>query len=251
MNGSQEVNFMVEMSFCGTRYHGFQKQKNGIATIQQTVEEGIFRLLGERAEINGCSRTDAGVHANSFIFSVSLKSPINERGLIFGLNGVLPKDISILSCRRVGGDFHARFDCSGKEYVYKIHNSEIRNPFYENRIFRSWYPIDEKKLDLAAKDFIGRHDFKAFCSSDTDKEETVRTVFSFDVSRSGDIVEFTVSGDGFLYNMVRIMVGTLLFINDGKLSRDSIPKIIKSKDRTRAGKTVPAHGLYLNRVFYD
>lgn len=244
------TNFKVTMSFRGTNYHGFQKQDSGIRTIQQTVEEGIYSLLGERAEIYGCSRTDAGVHANEFVFSLPLESPITERGVVFGLNGVLPKDISILSCEKAADDFHARYHCKGKEYVYLIHNSEIRSPFYEDTVFRSWYPIDDGKLDKAAKDFIGRHDFKSFCSTDTDKTETVRTVFSFDVTRNADIVRFCVRGDGFLYNMVRIMVGTLLFINDDKLPADSIPEIISAKDRTFAGKTVPPHGLYLNKVFY-
>lgn len=244
------TNYKVTMSFRGTNYHGFQKQDSGIKTIQQTVENGIFRLLGEKAEIYGCSRTDAGVHANEFVFSVALDSTITERGMVFGLNGVLPKDISILSCQTASDDFHARYHCKGKEYVYLIHNSEIRNPFYEDTVCRSWYPIDEKKLDIACKGFIGTHDFKSFCSTDTDKTETVRTVYDFGVEREGDIVKFTVSGDGFLYNMVRIMVGTLLFVNDGKMAIDDIPKIIAAKDRTSAGKTVPPHGLYLNKVFY-
>ena len=137
-------NYKVRMSFRGTNYHGYQRQDSGIPTVQQTVEEGIFRLLGERAEIFGCSRTDAGVHANEYVFSVKLDSTINERGVVFGLNGVLPKDISILSCERADDDFHARYNCRGKEYVYLIHNSEIRNPFYEDTLYRSWYPIDDK-----------------------------------------------------------------------------------------------------------
>lgn len=244
------TNYKVTMSFRGTAYHGYQKQDSGIKTIQQTVENGIFRLLGEKTEIFGCSRTDAGVHANEYVFSVMLNSTISERGIVFGLNGVLPKDIAITSCSVAADDFHARYCCKGKEYIYLIHNSEIRSPFYEDTVFRSWYPIDEKKLNVACKDFIGTHDFKSFCSSDTDKTETIRTIYSFDVTRDNDIVRFSVSGNGFLYNMVRIMIGTLLFINDGKLAVDSIPEIINGRDRTLAGKTVAAHGLYLNKVFY-
>ena len=243
-------NYKVRMSFRGTNYHGYQKQDSGIPTVQQTVEEGIFCLLGERTEIFGCSRTDTGVHANEYVFSMKLDSTISERGVVFGLNGVLPKDISILSCERADDDFHARYHCRGKEYVYLIHNSEIRNPFYEDTLYRSWYPIDDKKLNIACKDFIGTHDFKSFCSTDTDKVGTVRTVYDFSVLREGDIVKFTVSGDGFLYNMVRIMVGTLLFINDGKMELHAIPGIISALDRTAAGKTVPPNGLYLNKVFY-
>ena len=184
-------NYKVRMSFRGTNYHGYQRQDSGIPTVQQTVEEGIFRLLGERAEIFGCSRTDAGVHANEYVFSVKLDSTINERGVVFGLNGVLPKDISILSCERADDDFHARYNCRGKEYVYLIHNSEIRNPFYEDTLYRSWYPIDDKKLNIACKDFIGTHDFKSFCSTDTDKVGTVRTVYDFNVQRERDTVSYT------------------------------------------------------------
>lgn len=243
-------NYKVTMSFNGTKYHGFQRQDSGIPTVQQTVEKAFYKLLGEQVTINGCSRTDAGVHANEFVFSVAIENTIDERGIIFGLNGVLPKDIAITACEEVPLDFHARFNCKGKEYIYLIHNSEIRSPFYEHTVFRSWYPIDAEKLDKASKDFIGTHDFKSFCATDTDKSETTRTIYDFSVTRQGNIVKFSVKGDGFLYNMVRIMVGTLLFINDDKLTIDSIPEIIAAKDRSKAGKTVPPQGLYLNKVFY-
>lgn len=243
-------NYKVTAAFSGTAYHGFQRQENGLRTVQGEIERAIKKLLGETVAINGCSRTDAGVHANAFVFNVFLESSIDCRGIVFGLNGVLPPDIAILAAEEAPEGFHARYHCKGKEYVYLIHNSEIKSPFYADRMYRSWYPIDEKKLDRAAKDFIGEHDFRAFCAASCDKDVTVRTVFDYTVTRSGDTVKFTVSGDGFLYNMVRITVGTLLFINDGKLPEDAIPKIIASRDRTKAGKTVPPQGLYLNRVFY-
>lgn len=243
------TNYKVTISYRGTAYHGFQRQED-VASVQGTVEDAIYKLIGERVTINGCSRTDAGVHANEFVFNVLLDSTINERGIIYGLNGVLPSDIAVLSCEIANDDFHARYDCRGKEYVYIIHNSEIKSPFYSDTAYRSWYPIDAEKLNIACKDFIGTHDFKSFCATACDKEITVRTIFDFKVEREGDLVKFTVSGDGFLYNMVRIMVGTLLFINDGKLPADSIPDIISSLDRTRAGKTVPPQGLYLNKVYY-
>lgn len=243
-------NYKVTAAFSGTAYHGFQRQENGLRTVQGEIERAIKKLLGETVAINGCSRTDAGVHANAFVFNVFLESSIDCRGIVFGLNGVLPPDIAILAAEEAPEGFHARYHCKGKEYVYLIHNSEIKSPFYADRMYRSWYPIDEKKLDRAAKDFIGEHDFRAFCAASCDKDVTVRTIFDYTVTRSGDTVKFTVSGDGFLYNMVRITVGTLLFINDGKLPEDAIPKIIASRDRTRAGKTVPPQGLYLNRVFY-
>ena len=154
------------------------------------------------------------------------------------------------SCEEADEDFHARYDCKGKEYEYVLHNSEIKNPFYKDTAYRHWYPIDEKKLDKAAQNFVGEHDFKAFCSTACEKENTVRTIHYFHVRREGDLIIFNVSGNGFLYNMVRIMVGTLLFINEGKIPEDAVPEILKSKDRTLAGKTVPPQGLYLNKVYY-
>lgn len=243
-------NLKVTTAFLGTAYHGFQRQEGGLRTVQGELERAIYKLLGEQVSINGCSRTDAGVHANNFVFSVKLESSIDDRGFQYGMNGVLPPDISILKCEGAADDFHARYHCRGKEYVYLIHNSEIKSPFLADRMYRSWYPIDANKLDRACKAFIGRHDFKAFCAAACDKEVTIREIFDYSVEREGDVVKFTVSGDGFLYNMVRITVGTLLFINDGKLAEDSIAEIIASKDRTRAGKTVPPQGLYLNKVFY-
>lgn len=243
-------NLKVTTAFLGTAYHGFQRQDGGLRTVQGELERAIYKLLGEQVSINGCSRTDAGVHANNFVFSVKLESSIDDRGFQYGMNGVLPPDISILKCEGAADDFHARYHCRGKEYVYLIHNSEIKSPFLADRMYRSWYPIDANKLERACKAFIGRHDFKAFCAAACDKEVTIREIFDYSVEREGDVVRFTVSGDGFLYNMVRITVGTLLFINDGKLAEDSIAEIIASKDRTRAGKTVPPQGLYLNKVFY-
>lgn len=243
-------NFLVKIAYNGSAYHGFQRQNNSLA-VQQVVEEAVEALTGQRVTINGCSRTDAGVHAREFYFSFPTDSTITCRGIVFGLNSRLPDDIAVLKCKEVSPDFHARYMCRGKEYEYIVHNSEIKNPFYKDTAYRSWYPIDEEKLDKAAQDFVGTHDFKAFCSADCEKENTVRTVNYFNVKRQGDVVIFTVSGDGFLYNMVRIMVGTLLFINEGKIGENDIPKILQSRDRTLAGKTVPPQGLYLNRVYYD
>ncbi|MBR1663353.1 MAG: tRNA pseudouridine(38-40) synthase TruA [Ruminococcus sp.] len=242
-------NFKVMMSYLGTNYHGFQIQDNAI-TVQQTVEEALSSLLNEDIKINGCSRTDTGVHARQFCFNFLTENTINERGIVFGGNARLPEDIAFLSCEETDMGFHARYDCKGKEYEYIIHNSEIKSPFYSDRAYKSWYPIDEKRLDAAAKLFVGEHDFKAFCSTDCDKENTVREIYSFDVSREGELVRFKISGSGFLYNMVRILVGTLLFINDNKIQESDIDRIFISKDRTLAGKTVPPHGLYLNKVFY-
>ncbi len=242
-------NFKVTIRYNGAAYHGWQRQNNSLA-VQEVFEKALCGLLGENVTVSGCSRTDAGVHARQYVLNFCTSSTITCRGIVFGLNSRLPDDIGVMTCEQAAEDFHARFDCIGKEYEYVIHNSEYKNPFYKDTAYRSWYPIDEKKLDKAAKDFIGEHDFKAFCCTDCDKENTVRRIDSFNVRREGDLVIFTVSGSGFLYNMVRIMVGTLLFINEGKLPENAIPDIIRSRDRTRAGRTVPPQGLYLNKVFY-
>ncbi len=243
-------NFLVRAAYNGAAYHGFQRQSNALA-VQQVIEEAIEALTGQAVTINGCSRTDAGVHAREYYFSFTIESGINCRGIIAGLNDKLPDDIAVLNCKEVPKDFHARFMCRGKEYEYIVHNSCIKDPFYKDTAYRSRIPIDEKLLDKAAQAFVGEHDFRAFCSADCEKENTVRKIYWFRVRREGDMVVFTVAGNGFLYNMVRIMVGTLLYINEGKIEADAIEEIIRSRDRTKAGITVPPQGLYLNKVFYD
>lgn len=243
-------NFKVTIAYNGAGYHGWQRQNNAL-TVQEVFEKALYMLTGKNITVNGCSRTDAGVHAREYVLSFALDTTINCRGIIFGLNPKLPDDISVLNCEEADENFHARYCCKGKEYEYIVHNSEIKNPFYKDTAYRSWYPIDAEKLDKAAKDFVGTHDFKAMCSTDCTKENTVRTIYYFNVRREGDLIFFNVSGNGFLYNMVRIMVGTLLFINEGKIGENDIPKILALKDRTKAGKTVPPQGLYLNKVYYD
>lgn len=242
-------NIKVKMSYMGAFYHGYQRQNNAV-TVQQMVEEALSRLLREEVTINGCSRTDAGVHAREYVFNFKTENPISLQGLIAGTNDILPDDVAILDVEEVNEDFHARFDCKGKEYEYVIHNSKIKNPFFSGTAMRYKYNLDERLLDREAKAFVGKYDFKSFCSADCDKEDTTRTVYSFDVTREGDLVKMRVSGDGFLYNMVRIMVGTLIYVNEGKIKEGTIKDIIEQKDRTKAGITVVPDGLYLNKVFY-
>lgn len=243
-------NLKIMMAYRGTAYHGFQIQNNGI-TIQEVVEKCVSKVLNESVTIHGCSRTDTGVHANQFCFSVRTNSMIRNLGFVRGVNGELPKDISILSCEDAEPDFHARFSCKGKEYLYLIHNSECKDPFTIDLACHYRRPFHAELVREAIPHFIGTHDFKAFCASGCSPEmNTVRTIQSMELETDGHKIRIYVRGDGFLYNMVRIIVGTLLDVNEGRIPIDQLDHILESGNRLLAGRTAPAHGLYLNRIFY-
>lgn len=244
-------NYLIEMAYDGSGYHGWQIQKNAV-TVQEVFQDAVVRVLGERPELKACSRTDTGVHARSFFVSMKSGTKIPPDRLVPALNRELPKDLTVRSCRRVAPTFHARYDCLGKEYQYQIWNHSLRDPFLKDRALHYWWKLDETRLDQAAKYYIGRHDFSSFCTLDRRKMgDLTRTVFDASVRRQGDLLIFSVSADGFLYHMVRIMTGTLLRVGEGKLSPEELPEIIAAKNRDRAGPTAPACGLYLHRVFYE
>ena len=244
-------NLKVIMAYRGTNYHGYQIQANAL-TVQEVVQKAVSEILNEKVTINGCSRTDTGVHANGYCFSVKTESRIPHINFIRGVNGKLPDDISILSCEDADEDFHARFSCKAKEYIYKIHMSESKNPFTSDLELHYRRPLDIELMDRAAKKFIGTHDFKSFCSVDTKTEDTVRTIYNFDVVRKDEnSVIMLVKGNGFLYNMVRAITGTVLYAAEGKLMPEDIPEILNSGNRTLAGPTAPPGGLYLTRVWYE
>ena len=246
----EERNLLVEIAYNGSRYHGFQVQENAV-TVQETVQDAIERILGKREDIIGCSRTDTGVHANQYFFNLHTDNPIACERFLAALNYHFPHDIAALSCRQVSPEFHARYHTKEKEYVYKILNSPIKDPFSQDLLFQYPYPLDVEKLNRAAGYFLGEHDFKAFCTKDFKVRPAVRTIYKSEVRREGNLVTYTVSGNGFLYNMVRIMTGTLLRVAQGKIDPDAIPAILESRDRARAGITAPACGLYLNRITYE
>lgn len=244
-------NILVILSYDGSRYHGWQVQKNAL-TVQEVFQNALEKIINEKVDIKGCSRTDTGVHANMYAVNFKTSSKIRCENIVYALNRFLPKDIAAIKSSEVPLDFHARYSCKGKEYIYKIWNNKIRNPFLNNRAFHYWYPLDENYLNSAAQMFIGSHDFTSFAT--LDKRETknmIRNIEKFNVYRNGDMVEFKVKADGFLYNMVRIMSGTLLRIAQNKIKPEEIPRIIESKNRKNAGPTAPPEGLYLNKVFYD
>ncbi len=245
-------NLKVCIAYNGAAYHGFQRQNNAV-TVQQTIEEKMSKLLGQDVTINGCSRTDTGVHARQFWFSTKIDNAIPCDGFVKGLNSLLPKDIAVLSCEEADKDFHARFSSKGKEYVYIVKNTPQRDVFADKLALHYPGSLDEKVMDKASKLFIGEHDFAAFCKAEAKEhlKSTVRTVYDFNVTRNGDEVIFTVSGNGFLHNMVRIMVGTLIYVNEGKRTEADILRSLETGDREDAGKTIPPEGLYLNKVFYS
>ena len=245
-------NLLFSIHYDGSRYHGWQIQTNAIS-VQEVFQNALFEILNEKCDIKGCSRTDAGVHANMYCVSVKVNSGIPCERLRMAMNKFLPADIAVHFIADVPLNFHARYSCVGKEYIYKIWNRRVRNPFLVNRAFHYWYPLDLEKLRLAGQNFVGTHDFTSFCTFDSrNPENMVRTVKSFDIDKTPEgLVTVRIAADGFLYNMVRIMVGTLLHVSMGKIAPDQIPDIITAKDRSLAGPTAVAHGLYLNKVFYD
>lgn len=241
---------MFKIAFDGSVFHGWQQQENA-TSVQGELKKAWERLTGEIPNIIGCSRTDAGVHANEYFFNVRTESSIPVEKFPVALSSAnLPKEIAIYSCEEVDYEFNARFDCVKKEYEYVIENTQIASPFLYKRALNHKYNINVELMNEAAQHFVGTHDFSAFCAADAQVKSKVRTIYSASVIREGDLVKFRVCGNGFLYNMVRIMAGTLIYVNDGKIKSEDIPDIIKMRDRKKAGITAIPDGLYLNKVYY-
>ncbi len=240
---------LLTIQYDGTRYHGWQVQPNGI-TVQETLQNAVERVCGVRYGITGCSRTDTGVHAKRFYCTVEEPEKPSVESLARALNANLPEDVAVLECRRVPEDFHPRYLANGKRYRYYLWNSPVRSPFYKEHSLHVRSRLDEAAMNETAKLFLGTHDFSAFCSAGSSVEDKHRTVTRSEVTREGDMVVFTVEADGFLYNMVRIFVGTLLDVQYGRLTADTVRQALKTGCRDYAGATAPAQGLFLDEVFY-
>ncbi len=249
--GGDLRNLLLTITYDGKGFHGWQIQPNAY-TVQEALQTALAQVIGEDFELKGCSRTDSGVHANMYCVSVKTAHPIPPERLRAALNRWLPLTVAVKDCREVEADFHARYSCKSKEYIYKIWNSEVRSPFLEGYALHYRYPLDAQKLHQAAQAYVGRHDFTSFCTLDNrEPGDLTRNVKAFSVTREGDMVTMKVEADGFLYNMVRIMVGTLLRVAQGKFQPDDIPAIIEKRNRQYAGPTAQACGLYLNKVHYE
>ena len=247
------MKILLNLSFVGTAYCGWQSQKNG-KSVQEALTRAANELFGTPCDVTGCSRTDSGVHANKYCVTVSPKGDteitVPTEKIPRALNTFLPDDISVSSAKIVDDDFHPRYNAVAKEYIYKIYTRQERDAFLAGRVW--FYPkkLDVEKMKLAAEKFLGKHDFSAFMAQGSKITDCERRVFSSEITVDGDMLTFRVEADGFLYNMVRIMVGTLVDVGTGRFSPDDITAIIEGKDRSKAGTTAPAEGLYLNNVKY-
>ena len=247
------MKLVLRISYVGTHFHGFQVQSGGVRTVQKTLQDAVEALFQTRYCVTGCSRTDSGVHAKEFFCTVDAGTDaarIPCERLPAAMNRYLPEDVAVTGAALAADSFHPRYCVLEKEYVYLIYHGAVRNPFLDGRVL--FYPkiLHPAQMNKAAAAFCGTHDFAGFMASGSDVRDTVRTVHAASVSDNDGILRFSVTADGFLYNMVRIMTGTLLAVSEGKIQAEDIPDILASRDRTRAGNTAPPEGLYLNRVCY-
>lgn len=251
------MKILLTISYVGTNYMGYQLQGDK-PTVALMLNRAVKKAFGVECNVTGCSRTDSGVHALGYQATIEAKHkdkpitvPIEK--IPVAINSALPKDICVISAREVGDSFHARYSVVKKEYVYKIRTNPIKDPFLAGRVLEYGRKISDEafeKMQMGASQFVGTHRFDAFMSSGSKIEDTTRTVYKSYLTKKGNIVEFHVVADGFLYNMVRIMVGTLLAIEKGKINETTVSWIINLRDRKNAGATAPADGLYLKKVYY-
>lgn len=242
-------NIALRLSYDGAKYHGWQQQPHD-ETVAGTLLRAVNRVCGDVAHITGCGRTDAGVHALRYCANFRTNSRIPADRLPLALNTLLPPDIAAFAAVDAPEDFNAISSCEKKEYTYRLVASRLRDPFLADRAY--FYPrrVDLEAMRRAAEKFVGTHDFAAVRNVGTETKTTVRTVFWFEVDQVGERIDMRVCADGFLYNMARAMVGTLLYVSEGKLNADDIPELLRLRDRRLTGPTAPPQGLYMSRIWY-
>ena len=243
-------NLRFTMSYDGTDYHGFQIQKEEI-TIEKVLKDAVLELTKEDVDIIGCGRTDAGVHSLNYTFNFKTNSKIPCDKFPIAFSTVLPDDISVLKCQEEDDNFHSRFSALKKTYKYVIYTGKTKNPFYNRYSYHYKIPLCIENMQKAAELMVGEKDFCCFMAQGRPIKDTVRIIYDLSVVQKGDFIEIEVTGNGFLYNMVRIIVGTLIAVGSGKMDYKEIENIINSKKRENAGMTVPPQGLFLKEVCYE
>ncbi len=243
-------NFKLIIQYDGTKYNGWQKQGNTRNTLQGIFENIISKIFDTDIEIYGSGRTDAGTHAKGQVANFKCETNMTVEEISSIINKYLPKDIAVIDCQEVDMRFHSRLNAKSKEYLYIIDNGEVHDPFMKNYAFRVEEKLDIELMKRAAYCFIGEHDFRAFCSNKRYKKSTVRTIYSIDIIENEGKINIVFNGNGFLYNMVRIIVGTLIEVAAYKKNIEDINNIFNEEKRINAGFTAPSHGLYLMEVFY-
>lgn len=242
-------NIKLTIEYDGTNYVGWQRQKNG-TSIEETIEKAIMNITGENVKIIGSSRTDAGVHAKGQTANFYTMSKIPDLKFASAINSKLPRDIVILEALDVDKNFHSRYSSIGKRYSYKILNRKQPPAYFKNFVEHCPYELNYSHMVSASGAFLGKHDFTAFKSTGSSAKTSIRTIKMIELTKNDDLITINIEGDGFLYNMVRIIAGTLIDVGRGRICPDSIMDIIESRDRGKAGKTAGASGLCLERVYY-
>jgi len=242
-------NIKLIIEYDGTNYSGWQRQNN-VMTIQEKIERAIEEITGEETQITGSSRTDAGVHAKGYTGNFYTNSNIIVEKFTGAINSKLPRDIVILKACEVPYEFHSRYNSIGKMYSYTIINRRQSVAVGRNYIYHHQRILDVEDMKLATQYFIGTHDFSAFKNLGSSVKTSVRTITKLDIIKNEDVIKIYIAADGFLYNMVRIIVGALIRVGEGKVKPNEIKDIIESKERSKAGKAVPPGGLCLEEVFY-
>lgn len=243
-------NYKLTIQYEGTKYSGWQTQGNTDNTIQGKLEAILKKMLGQTVEVHGSGRTDAGAHARGQVANFKANTTQTKEEILEYLNLYLPQDIGIVEIEEMPNQFHSRLNVKNKTYIYRIWNSAIPNVFERREMYVFPKKLNLEKMQEAADYLTGEHDFKSFCANKRTKKSTVRMIDQIEIQKLGNEVRFTLMGNGFLYNMVRIIVGTLIEVGEGKRKPDDILAILEYKDREAAGGTMPAQGLTLLKVEY-
>ena len=247
------MRILLTIAYDGTKYSGWQKQKNPeVVTVEGALETALRRLFRDNTlECIGASRTDAGVHALGQRAVIDVETTIPAEKIPLAIRSFLPEDIIVTKAQEVPAAFHPRYDCVKKIYEYRFWNGAVKNP--KERLYSTYVrtPLDVEKMNRGAKGLLGTHDFAAFCAAGSQASTTIRTIFDCHVERERDCVRILVTGDGFLYHMVRIIAGTLMAVGMGKLPPEAVAEIVESRDRRRAGQTAEPQGLTLMQIFYE